>query len=50
MNQVFDFFKTEALFSIDNPFIKSAQKSHQLFADSFEKAARAQLAAQRDPG
>jgi len=44
MNQVFDFFKPEALFSSDNPFIQSASKSHQLFAESFDKAARAQLA------
>jgi hypothetical protein len=44
MNQVFDFFKPEALFSSDNPFIQSAAKSHRLFAESFDKAARAQLA------
>jgi hypothetical protein len=44
MNQAFDFFKPEALFSSDNPFIQSAAKSHQLFAESFDKAARAQLA------
>ncbi len=48
MSQAFYFFKPEALFSADNPFLTSARKSHQLLAESFHKAARAQLAFAED--
>lgn len=44
MNNLFDNFKPEALFSTENPFIKSAQKTHTLFANAFDQTARMQLA------
>ncbi len=44
MNNVFENFKPEALFSAENPFFKSAQKTHTLFAAAFDKTARMQLA------
>lgn len=44
MNNLFDNFKTEAIFSTENPFFKSAQKTHTLFAEAFDKTARMQLA------
>lgn len=44
MNNLFDNFKPEAIFSADNPFVKSAQKTHTLIADAFDKTARMQLA------
>jgi hypothetical protein len=44
MNNIFDNFKPEALFSTENPFFKSAQKTHTLFAEAFDKTARMQLA------
>jgi len=48
MNQFNDLFKSEALFSSENPFLKSAQKAHHLFAESFDKAARMQLSFAED--
>ena len=48
MNQFNDLFKSEALFSSENPFLKSAQKAHRLFAESFDKAARMQLSFAED--
>ena len=44
MNNIFVNFKPEALFSAENPFFKSAQKTHTLFAEAFDKTARMQLA------
>jgi hypothetical protein len=44
MNNVFENFKPEALFSAENPFFESAQKTHTLFAEAFDKTARMQLA------
>ena len=44
MNNIFENFKPEALFSAENPFFKSAQKTHALFAEAFDKTARMQLA------
>ena len=44
MNNLFENFKPEALFSAENPFYQSAQKTHSLFADAFDKTARMQLA------
>jgi hypothetical protein len=43
MNNIFENFKSEALFSAENPFFKSAQKTHTLFAEAFDKTARMQL-------
>jgi len=48
MTQFTDLFKPEALFSNENPFLKSVQKSHLLFAKSFDKAARLQLSFAED--
>jgi len=44
MNNVFESFKPEALFSADNPFFQSARSTHNLFAEAFDKTARMQLA------
>lgn len=44
MNTLFENFKPEALFSTENPFFKSAQKTHSLFAEAFDKTASMQLA------
>jgi hypothetical protein len=44
MNNLFDNFKPETIFSADNPFVKSARKTHTLFAEAFDKTARMQLA------
>ncbi len=48
MTQFADLFKPEVLFSNDNSFLKSAQKAHRLFAESFDKAARMQLSFAED--
>jgi len=44
MNNLFENFKPEAIFSAENPFVKSAQKTHTLFAKAFDDTARMQLA------
>jgi len=44
MNELFDNFKPETVFSTENPFFKSAQNAHTLFAEAFDKTARMQLA------
>ena len=44
MNNIFENFKTENIFSTENPFSKSAQKTHGLFATAFDTTARMQLA------
>ena len=44
MNELFNNFKPETIFSTENPFFKSAQKAHTLFAETFDKTARMQLA------
>jgi len=44
MTNLFDNFKPEAIFSAENPFLKSAQKTHTLIAEAFDKTARMQLA------
>lgn len=48
MNNLFDNFKPEAIFSAENPFLKSARKTHGLFAEAFDKTARMQLAFAED--
>jgi hypothetical protein len=48
MNNVFENFNPEALFSVDNPFIKSAQKTHELVAEAFDRSARLQLTLAED--
>jgi hypothetical protein len=48
MTQFSDLFKPEALFSNENPLPKSVQKTHLLFAKSFDKAARLQLSFAED--
>lgn len=44
MTQFNDFFKPEALFSKDNPLLKSFRQGHELMFETFDKAARVQLA------
>jgi len=48
MSQLNEFFKPEALFSRDNPFLKSVQKSHRLVFETLDKTARLQLALAED--
>ena len=48
MTQFADLFKPEVLFSNDNSLLKSAQKAHRVFAESFDKAARMQLSFAED--
>ncbi len=43
MTQLNDLFNPEILFSNENPFLKTAKKTHLQIADSFDKAARLQL-------
>ena len=43
MSQINDFFKPEALFSRDNPLLKSLRQGHELMFETFDKAARVQL-------
>ena len=43
MTQFEDYFKPETVFSMDNPFLKSAQAAHRLLFDTIERTARAQL-------
>ncbi len=44
MNKLFENLNPEAVFSAENPFFKSAQKTHTLIAEAFDKTARMQLA------
>jgi hypothetical protein len=44
MNNIFNQFNAEEVFSTDNPLIKTARKTHSLFATAFDKTARMQLA------
>lgn len=44
MAQFPEFFKTETLFSRDNPLFKAAEKTHRLVFQTFDQAARLQLA------
>ena len=48
MTQLTDLFKPEVLFSNENPFLKSAKKTHLQLADSFDKVARLQLSFAED--
>jgi len=48
MTQLTDLFNPEALFSSENPFLKTAKKTHLRFVDSFETAARLQLSFAED--
>ena len=43
MTQLTDLFNPEIMFSSENPFLKTAKKTHLQIADSFDKAARLQL-------
>jgi len=44
MSQISEFFKPEVLFSRENPFLKSVEKSHRLVFETLDKTARLQLA------
>jgi len=44
MKNIFEQFNPEAFFSAENPFIKSTQKTHNLFFEAFDRTARMQLA------
>lgn len=48
MSQVSEFFKPETFFSRENPFLKSAEKTHRLVFESYDKTARLQLAMAED--
>ena len=48
MTQLTDLFNPEIMFSRENPFLKTAKKTHLQFVDSFEKAARLQLSFAED--
>ena len=48
MSTLNDYFKPESLFSRDNPFLKSAEKTHQLIFGALDKTARLQLAFAED--
>lgn len=48
MSTLNDYFKPETLFSRDNPFLKSAEKTHQLIFGALDKTARLQLAFAED--
>lgn len=48
MSQLNEYFKPEALFSRDNPFLKSVEKSHRLVFETLDKTARLQLALAED--
>jgi hypothetical protein len=43
MTQFTDYFKPETVFSMENPFLRSARAAHRLMFDTFDKTARAQL-------
>lgn len=44
MSNLFESFNPESIFSADNPFLKSARSTHNLFAEAFDRTARMQLA------
>ena len=44
MSKITDMFDHEVLFSKENPFLKSAEKTHRKIFESFDKTARLQLA------
>ena len=48
MSMLNDYFKPETLFSRDNPFVKSAERTHQLIFGALDKTARLQLAFAED--
>lgn len=48
MSKRTDYFDPEALFSRENPFLKSAEKTQQLIFGTLDKAARVQLAFTED--
>ncbi len=48
MTQLTDLFNPENMFSSENPFLKTAKKTHLQLADSFDKAARLQLSFAED--
>ena len=48
MTQLTDLFNPEIMFSRENPFLKTAKKTHLQFVDSFEKVARLQLSFAED--
>ncbi len=48
MTQITDLFNPEILFSSENPFLKTAKKTHLRLADSFDKVARLQLSFAED--
>jgi len=43
MTQLTDLFNPETMFSSENPFLKTAKKTHLQIVDSFEKTVRLQL-------
>jgi len=43
MTEISNLFKPEVIFSKENPFLKSAEKTHHLLFETFDKAARLQL-------
>ena len=43
MSELSDYFKPETLFSRDNPYLKSVEKTHQLIFGALDKTARIQL-------
>lgn len=48
MTQFSDYLKPETLFSRENPFLKSAEKTHRLVFETLDKTARVQLAFAED--
>ena len=48
MTQITDLFNPEIMFSSENPFLKTAKKTHLQIADSFDKVARLQLSFAED--
>lgn len=48
MSELSDYFKPETLFSRDNPYLKSAEKTHRLIFGALDKTARVQLAFAED--
>ena len=44
MTEISNLFKPEIVFSRGNPFFKSAEKTHRLMFETFDKAAHLQLA------
>jgi hypothetical protein len=48
MTQLTDLFNPEIMFSSENPFLKTAKKTHLQIADTFDKAARLQLSFAED--